>query len=111
MSSQPRVATATFDEIRGQLVQNLHRLIHRPAVNGSGADDNLLDALAMLNALPLSTSEFGLAVSRLKNARRYYVAEETGAARFELQLLLASLNHSERDRPAAKAVSPTRPPG
>jgi hypothetical protein len=46
---------------------------------------------ARLEALPLSTGAFALAVCRLDNARTYLRAGETGAAAFELRLLLGSL--------------------
>jgi hypothetical protein len=44
-----------------------------------------------LEATPLSTSAFGLALNRLQNAEKYWLEGEWGAARFELQLLLAAL--------------------
>jgi hypothetical protein len=45
----------------------------------------------LLEALPLDTTEFGLAVNRLKNAQHYMETGEHGAARFELRLLRRSL--------------------
>lgn len=44
-----------------------------------------------LETLPLSTEDFGLACARLKNAQRYLVARELGAARWELQTLRQQL--------------------
>ena len=72
--------------------------IERRANDGSNGDD-LLEVLAMLNALPMNTSEFGLAVTRLKNARRYLVANEPGAARWELRMLLVSIRDRDDERP------------
>src|SRR5262245_56592451 len=46
---------------------------------------------AVLESLPLSTSEFGLAHNRLQNAASYLAAFEAGAAHYELQLLETSL--------------------
>ena len=46
---------------------------------------------ARLETLPLPTGAFALAVRRLDNARTYLRAGETGAAAFELRLLLGSL--------------------
>lgn len=40
-----------------------------------------------LGSLPLSTEEYGRAICRIRNARRYLIARETGAAAFELRLL------------------------
>jgi hypothetical protein len=45
----------------------------------------------LLEALPLTTAEFGLAVNRLANARHYLESSEPGATRYELGLLLRSL--------------------
>jgi hypothetical protein len=52
----------------------------------------LLDRVrARLEILPLPTAAFALAVRRLDNARTYLRAGESGAAAFELRLLLTSL--------------------
>ena len=48
-------------------------------------------ALLLLQALPLDSAEFGLAINRLANARHYLESGEYGAARFELRLLRQSL--------------------
>lgn len=45
----------------------------------------------LLESLPLSTSEFGLAMARLENAERYLISNERGAAMFELKLLEGNL--------------------
>jgi hypothetical protein len=45
----------------------------------------------LLEALPLDTTDFGLAVNRLANARHYLESGECGAARYELRLLRRSL--------------------
>jgi len=48
-------------------------------------------ARGLLESLPLSTDQFGLACRRLDNARRYLEFTEPGAARYELRLLASSL--------------------
>jgi hypothetical protein len=45
----------------------------------------------VLQALPLSTSEFGLALRRLSNAEHYFATGEQGAAQFELRMFLGGL--------------------
>ena len=45
----------------------------------------------LLEALPLDSTEFALAVNRLTNARHYLETGEHGAARYELHLLRRSL--------------------
>jgi hypothetical protein len=53
----------------------------------------------LLESLPLSTGEFGLAMNRLKSAGRYLRLGEPGAAKFELRLLARWLtNDSTRTR-------------
>jgi hypothetical protein len=46
----------------------------------------------LLEALPLDTREFGLAVNRLANARHYLESGEYGAVRYELRLLRRSID-------------------
>jgi hypothetical protein len=53
----------------------------------------LEQSLLLLQALPLDTTEYGLAMNRLANARHYLESAEYGAARFELRLLRRSLEH------------------
>jgi hypothetical protein len=45
----------------------------------------------LLEALPLASAEFGVAVNRLANAQRYLCTAEPAAARYELNLLRRSL--------------------
>jgi hypothetical protein len=45
-----------------------------------------------LEALPLDTGSFAVALNRLNNARTYWEGGETGAAQFELRLLLAGVS-------------------
>jgi hypothetical protein len=46
---------------------------------------------ALIEALPLTSVEFSLAVNRLANARSYAESAEHGACRYELRLLRLSL--------------------
>jgi hypothetical protein len=69
----------SLDELLGQLSD------HKPPV----ARFERLRLL--LEALPLDTTEFGLAMNRLANARHYVVAGEFGAAQYELRLVRRSL--------------------
>ena len=45
----------------------------------------------LLESLPLATDEYSTATNRLRNAHRYLVSHERGAARYERQLLSGSL--------------------
>jgi hypothetical protein len=78
------------DSVRAFFCENLDELLgqlsdHKPPV----ARFERLRLL--LEALPLDTTEFGLAVNRLANARHYMGSGEFGAARYELRLLRRSL--------------------
>ena len=44
----------------------------------------------ILESLPLTTQEFGQASNRLNNSRRYAETNESGAAQYELRMLLRS---------------------
>ena len=86
------------DEVRSQLAGRLRRLIDQE-VDADGWLDELTEALVLLESLPLSTSEYGLAASRLNNARRYLESSERGAARYELRLVAGSLNGKRDEAP------------
>ena len=45
-----------------------------------------------LGSVPLDSREYGLAINRLRNARRYLNSAEFGAAKYELKLLLGVLS-------------------
>jgi len=46
----------------------------------------------VLECLPMATAEYDLAKARIRNARRYLLAGENGAAGYEIQLLIGLLN-------------------
>ena len=98
MPSQREFVVTSSDQMRTELMQMLRNLLERLHVGNIWAD-GLLEALEMLHALPLTSHEFGVATNRLNNARRYLFANELGAARFELQLLLGSLKNGDDQRP------------
>ena len=106
MSTQQQVAV-TVESIRSGLVQHLQKLIDR-AWSLKQEDDAFLDAVGMLNGLPLSTSEFTVAMNRLRNAHRYLVANEPGAARYELRLLLCSVRPEADGQPIRRTFRLSR---
>jgi hypothetical protein len=59
------------------------------------AHDDLAAARSLLEALPLSTDQYGLACTRLQNTQHYLRYTEPGAAWYELRLLASSLKHAE----------------
>jgi hypothetical protein len=86
----PNVHSAITECVRALLCEGLGELLGRPAGHPTSAA--CWEPLRLLlEALPLDSTEFGLAVNRLANARRYLEAGEDGAARYELRLLRRSL--------------------
>ena len=86
-----------------RLVQSYVRLIHKVHQNNFAIKevDQLED---LFQTLPLASDDFGFAVNRLGNARRYLQSAETGAARWELNTLVNQL----RTQANAKTVEPRR---
>jgi hypothetical protein len=78
------------DAIRAQARQHLAALLE-PPLTGAGKLAIHHQVRHALECLPLTTAEFATAVNRLENARAYLEVGEPGAARFELLLLLRSL--------------------
>ena len=90
MRSTQNLSTATPDTIRQQMfqtVEHLLRAIHR----NQHVLEELQQVRDLLDSLPLATSEYGTAANRLRNAHRYLVSQERGAARYELQMLAGML--------------------
>ncbi len=89
----PRTATTTH-QITQSVVHCVNRLLQKRRLDDGAADD-FASAHAMLEALPLSTEEYGLACRRLKNAQHYLRYREPGAAWYELRLVASSLRNGE----------------
>ena len=58
----------------------------------------------LLQSSPLPSEDFGIAINRLSNARRYLQSSETGAACWELNTLANQI----RTQANAKTVEPRR---
>jgi hypothetical protein len=85
----------TVDEIMRSATKCLVRLAAKRHFDDAVLDD-FQAVRSMLDALPLSTDQYGLACTRLTNSLRYLVDAEPGAARFELQLLTTSLRLTQK---------------
>ena len=81
----------SLDDLWAYVAELLGALV-ADALPGEGADEEFARARSALECLPLNTEEFATANNRLANARSYFRAGECGAARYELRLLLLSLN-------------------
>jgi hypothetical protein len=73
------------------LLRHVGDRLAAPASRGRDSAAGLELIRRLIEALPLTTEEFGLAVNRLASARRYLSSGEGGAARYELRLLRRSL--------------------
>jgi hypothetical protein len=76
--------------IRVSLCQTLEGLLEQIA-GDSALVVGFEDVRQLLEALPMASEEFGLAINRLANARHYLQSGEHGAARYELRLLRRTL--------------------
>jgi len=89
--SEPLAAVTPFS-----ICQELHQFavrlqsLMRERLGDVGELRNLLE---LLESLPLSSSEYGRASSRLRHANRLLAAGECGAAQYELRTLFGSLRH------------------
>ena len=104
MQNQHEITVNSIEQSRNQLMKHLRNLLDGSLSNSTWAD-GLIDTLAMLATLPLSTDEYGLATRRVHNARRYLTANERGAACFELQLLLGSIRNGDDARPIRRKLA------
>lgn len=82
----------TLEQVTRSVIQCVNRLLTKRCLDESALDD-FQAAVSMLEALPLATDQFGLACSRLNNARHYLRYTEPGAARYELRLVVGSLSN------------------
>ena len=90
MRSIQKLASATPDTIRSELLQTVEHLLLYIR-RDSEVLVELQQVRDLLESLPLATDEYSTATNRLRNAHRYLVSKERGAARYELQLLSGSL--------------------
>ena len=96
----------TVGDILGQATRSVDSLLAKLDRSTGPNDDNVVETAELqriIESLPLSTDEFGLAMNRLRNASRYLRSHERGAARYELKMLARSL---DRDRHQVNRPSP-----
>ena len=101
MSQGQETGIALPDEVRNLLAQCLGQLMDHET-EADLSNGQLTEAAMLLESLPLSTSEFGLATNRLNNARRYMESNERGAARYELLLLIGGLTPKPEAQPSRR---------
>ncbi len=94
MRATQKLSTATPDTIRKELFQTVEHLL-RAIRRDQDVLDELQQVRDLLDSLPLASGEYGTATNRLRNAHRYLVSQERGAARYELQMLAGLLRHDD----------------
>ena len=107
MHSIQKLSVATPHTIRQELLQTVEELLlmirHSVEVL-----KELQEVRNQLDALPLASDDYSTAANRLRNAHRYLVSQERGAARYELQLLAGSLRNGyarqAADRPWMRQI-------
>jgi hypothetical protein len=90
MNSDQRTISVSINDLWRTALRRLAWLRAKIKI-GINVAQALQDSQGVIESLPLSTSEFGLASNRLQNAANYLASGEPGAARYELQLLETSL--------------------
>ena len=80
----------TLRDVFAPMLALLAKLVEQMR-EGHRGNEELEDLRALLERLPLTTEEFGLATTRMGNAHRYVKAREQGAARWELKALRGQL--------------------
>lgn len=90
MKSDQQTNSVSIDDLWRTAIRRLAWLRAKMAI-GIDVSRALQDFHGVLESLPLSTGEFGLASNRLNNAGKYIASAESGAARYELRLLETSL--------------------
>ena len=102
----------TMDQLTSDVMRSVHTVIEQ-TTDATAPVDDMSDILTLLNALPMSTSEFGLAINRVKNACQYLRSNTPGAARYELRMLLGSLqgnlaSHARTERSQQRSAARRR---
>ncbi len=102
MHSQQSHATS-LESVYRPVLSAISRAVQRVRHNAdalNGTDE----LISLLETLPLSSDEFGLATVRLRNAERYLESSETGAAIWEF----TTLQNQLRALAQAKTREPRR---
>lgn len=94
MRSIQKLSSATPDTIRHELLVTVEHLLASLRRDAEIVAE-LQDVCDLLESLPLASDEYQTAKNRLRNAHRYLVSQERGAARYELNLLAGSLRPRE----------------
>ena len=90
--------TANLDSIVRPVVSALIDLIER-LKDGRDINGELKELRLLLETIPFTTDEFGLACNRLRNAQQYLHVREPGAAVWELDALMQRLRTYANAKP------------
>ena len=95
MSRPPQELSVSHDAdfVEAGFFELLMSLLHldREISHGEAAANRFERAFVLLTAVPLTSTDFSVSARRLGNVRHYNAAGETGAAAYELRLLIRSI--------------------
>ena len=94
MRSIQKLTAATPDTIRDELLDTVEHLLASLRRDAEIVAE-LQEVCDLLESPPLASDEYQTAKNRLRNAQRYLVSQERGAARYELNLVAGSLRPRE----------------
>jgi hypothetical protein len=103
MSTQQVNGVSTLDERKDLLVRSLNQLVGQET-DSHALTAKLTEESALLESLPPSTAEFGVATNRLRSVFRYLESGECGAARYELRMLTRGLTSEPAGRPLRRRI-------
>jgi hypothetical protein len=89
-SREEQFHAPSIDELRKTAGRVLRSLRFRSS-DDERAGTEFDNLRTLIESLPAATSNFGLAMNRLRSVQRYLSSDEIGAARYELRLLLGGL--------------------
>jgi hypothetical protein len=92
MRSFQKLSDAAPDMAVREFLLTVERLL-RSVQRGQEVRDDFQHARHLLEAIPQDSDQYALSSNRLRNAHRYLMSKERGAARYELQLLAANLRN------------------
>ncbi len=108
MIAKPNNSYSTTDDVVRQLRNHFFTISSN--LPGIHKIMRSLDEIrALLDCLAISTIEYDVAVARINNAKRYLQSDETGAASYEVRLLIGGLQAQIDSQADIHIESPSLP--
>lgn len=87
-----------YTDQSGRLEEFSIRSVAKPVLDALGkavrspSSEALIEIVELLQTLPITSEEFALASSRIRNARRYLAEQEVAASRWEIRTLTQQIH-------------------